>query len=154
MFSSVRAVFFRLCAWSVLAIGIFAASCAVAGGTPIRLVVVTSADSRIGPLTRPMIRKIYLGSSAGIASQPIHPLINQSNRLLYEMFLQKVLFMSKETYERHMRHSKFAAGTLLPVSYRSEARLLKHLNAHPDSISYVPDHVAAQWPAMRVVARL
>lgn len=152
MFDSVRAAFFRLCAWSVLA-SFFAAPCAVAGGTPIRLVMVTSADSRIGPLTRPMIRKIYLGS-AGMPSRPIYPLINQSNRLLHEMFLQKVLFMSKETYERHMRHSKFPVGTLLPVSYRSEARLLKHLNAHPDSISYVPDHVAAQWPAMRVVARL
>lgn len=146
--------FFRLLLAGAVAVGFFAAPSAWAEDPPLRLVIVTGAHSRIGALSRPMLRKIYLGSSSGVSSRSIHPLINQSNRMLHEMFLQKVLFMSKKTYERHLRYTKFPSDMVLPVAYRSEARLIEYLNAHPNSITYLTEQAAAQWPSMRVVTRL
>lgn len=146
--------FFRLLLAGVVATYFFTAPSASAGDPPLRLVMVTSAHSRIGSLSHPMLRKIYLGSSPGVTSQVIHPLINQSNRMLHEVFLQKVLFMSIKTYERHLRHKKLSSDTVLPVAYRSEARLIEYLNAHPDSITCLTEQVAAQLPSVRVVTRL
>ena len=147
-------LFFRLLLAGVVAVSLFAAPSAWAGDPPLRLVMVTSAHSRIGALSLPMLRNIYLGSSSGVSSQSIRPLINQSNRMLHEVFLQKVLFMSKKTYERYLRHKKLPSDTVLPVAYRSEAGLIEYLNAHPDSITYLTEQAAAQWPSMRVVTRL
>lgn len=84
----------------------------------------------------------------------LQPLINKSNRVLNEMFLQKVLFMSQKTYERHLRHTKFLTNTVLPVTYRSEVKLIEYLNAHPDSITFLTEQAAAQRPTLRVVMRL
>lgn len=121
---------------------------------PLRLVIVTSVHSHIKVLSSPVLRKIYLGSAATVGSQSIQPLINKSNRLLAEMFLQKVLFMSQNTYERHLRHTQFPVGTVLPVTYRSEAKLIEYLNLHPNSITCLTEQAAAKRPSLRVVMRL
>ncbi len=101
-----------------------------------------------------MLRIIYMGTSSAVSSQSIRPLINQSNGMLHEVFLQKVLFMSKNTYERYLRQTKFSSNTVMPMAYRSEARVIEYLNAHPDSITYLTEEAAAQWPDLRVVTRL
>lgn len=121
---------------------------------PLRLVIVTSAHSRIDGLNYPVLRKIYLGSVSSVSAYPIYPLINQSNRLLHEMFLQKVLFMSQNTYKHHLHHTKFPTDTVLPIAYRSEDKLIAHLNAHPGSITYLTERAAAIRPSVRVVMRL
>lgn len=145
---------FRLLLLRIVVAYIFALPRAFAEDQPLQLVIVTSQQSRIKALSGPVLRKVYLGSVSGISFQPIHPLINQSNRMLHEMFLQKVLFMSKNTYERHLRHTKFPTGTVLPIHYRSEAKLIEYLNAHPDSITCLTEQAAAKKPSLRVVMRL
>lgn len=127
---------------------------AYAADQPLQLVIVTSQQSSIKALSGPVLRKVYLRSASGIGFQPIQPLINQSNRMLQEMFLQKVLFMSQNTYERHLRHTKFPTGTVLPVDYRSEVKLIDYLNAHPNSITCLTEQAAAKRPSLRVVMRL
>ena len=146
--------FLRLLLSGIAAAYFFASTSALAENPPLQLVMVTSAHSRIEALSRLMLRKIYLGLPSGVSSQSIHPLINQSNWMLHEVFLQKVLFMSKKAYERHLRHTKFSSNTVLPVAYRSEARLIEYLNAHPDSITFLTEQTAAQLPSVRVVTRL
>lgn len=132
----------------------FALPCASAEDQPLQLVIVTSQQSSIKVLSGPVLRKVYLGAAYGIGLQPIQPLINQSNRMLHEMFLQKVLFMSQTTYERHLRHTKFPTGTVLPVAYRSEVKLIDYLDTHPDSITCLTEQAAAKRPSLRVVMRL
>ena len=132
---------------------LFLAPFACAVDTPLRLVVVTSVHSPFGTLNRGQIRKIYLGSS-DVTPKSIQPLINQSDRMLHEMFLQKVLFMSEKAYERYVRHKNFPSDTVMPVTYRSEDRLIEYLNAHPNAITCLSEQTAAQWPSLKVVTRL
>lgn len=145
---------FRLLLLGIVAAYLFALPRASAEDRPLQLVIVTSQQSSIKVMSGPLLRKVYLGSASGIGFQPIQPLINQSNRMLQEMFLQKVLFMSQNTYERHLRHTKFPTGTVLPVAYRSEVKLIDYLNAHPNSITCLTEQAAAKRPSLRVVMRL
>lgn len=145
---------FLLLILQMLVAYLFAAPGAHAGEQSLRLVIVTSAHSRIGVLNYPMLRKIYLGSVSAVGTRPIYPLINQSNGLLHEMFLQKVLFMSQNTYKHHLLHTKFPADTVMPLAYRSEDKLIAYLNTHPDSITCLTEQAAAKRPSLRVVMRL
>lgn len=144
---------FRLLLFGIVAAYIFFTPSARAEAPSTQLVIVTSVHSRIQVLSAPLLRKIYMGSASNVGSQ-FHPLINQSDRVLHEMFLQKVLFMSQSTYERHLRHTKFSSGTVLPVAYRSEVKLIEYLQAHPDSITCMTQQMAAKTPSLRVVMRL
>ncbi len=121
---------------------LFLAPFACAVDTPLRLVIVTSVHSPVGTLSPGQLRKIYLGSS-DVTPQSIQPVINDSDRMLHEMFLQKVIFMSEKAYERYVRHKKFPSGTLMPVTYRSEDRLIEYLNAHPNAITCLSEQTAA-----------
>lgn len=131
-----------------------AAQFAVAGTPPLRLVIVTHVTSSIGVLSQAQARKIYLGVPLDVGGKSVQPLINRSNQELYEVFLQKVLFMSAKAYERHMAHAEFAADVHTPLVYRSESKLIDYLNAHPNSIACLTEQSAVHSPSLRVIARL
>lgn len=138
----------------VIAACLLTAQFAFADNGRLGLVMVTSVASSIGTLNRHQIRKVYLGSPSDAINHPIQALINRSDSLLYEMFLQKLLFMSTKAYERHVRHLQPALGTVLPRDYRSESRLVDYLKSHPDSIAFMTARTASQLPGLRVIARL
>lgn len=145
---------FKFCLLQMVRAYLLVASSAFAGEQPQRLVIITHAHSRIEVLNYPLLRKIYLGSASAVGTRPVYPLINQSNSVIYEMFLQKVLFMSQNTYEHHLHHAKFPKGTVVPIAFRSEDKLLAYLSAHPGSITCLTEQAAAKMPSVRVVMRL
>ena len=133
---------------------LIATQCAFAETTPLRLVIVTNVASDIDILSQTQIRKIYLGAPGRVSDKAVQPLVNRSNRVLHEIFLQKVLFTSAKTYEHHITHRKFAAGAPSPLVYRSESKLIDYLTSHPNSIACLPEQEAAKLPSLRVIARL
>lgn len=140
--------------WAVIGGCLLTAQFAYAENSTLHLVLVTSVSSSINVLNRNQIRKIYLGSPLAEIARPIQPLINHSNGMLHEMFLQKVLFMSTKAYERHVRDVKPSSRAVLPISYRSESRLIAYLKLHPDSIAFLTEQKAAQLSSLKVVSRL
>ncbi|MEQ6341128.1 MAG: hypothetical protein M3A44_05595 [Gammaproteobacteria bacterium] len=57
------------------------------------MVLVAGANAYIPPLTSAEVRKLFLGVVIIKDGQRIEPLLNLTNPLLHEVFLQKVIFM-------------------------------------------------------------
>jgi len=101
------------------------------------LVLVVNARSDMRPLTLQEVRKIYLGASMVVNGQVVKPLLNLSDETLYEVFLQKVMFMSAQAYQRQLVRRFLHAQGRRPVVYRDQARLLAALAGDPYAVTYV-----------------
>ena len=123
----------------------------VQSATTRQLVLVAAADSPIPPLTTSEIRHIYLGFPLEKAGLRITPLRNQSDGLLYEVFLQKILFMSAQRYERQLLSQSFRSGTRRPESYKNWDTLLAELHATAGCVSFAWLHSVQDHNDLRVV---
>jgi len=102
-----------------------------------QLVLVATARAPIAAMSNSDVRRIYLGLRDSTGSQRSVPLGNRSDPLLYEVFLQKVIFMSARNYERQIISHVYQTGNQRIVMYDSKGDLLQHLANDPDSVSYM-----------------
>src|SRR5665647_535567 len=75
-----------------------------------RIAIVASSHSGIKAISAKEVRRAYLGASIVLNGIEIKPLLNQTDKLVGEVFLQKVLFMSAEAYERLQLARAFRGG--------------------------------------------
>lgn len=125
----------------------------MANAEPLQLVVVTHKSSAFQTLTDAEIREIYLGNRRAHRGITIRPLFNNSKEHIREAFLQKTLFMSEGTYRHYALDRAFAREQKIKL-YRSESRLLRDLQAAPNSISFIPATSAAKLRSVKIVATL
>ncbi len=127
---------------------------AYAGGVR-SLVLVADARSDMPPLTLREVRKAYLGITVVRNGQRIQPLLNRTDEVLYEIFLQKVMFMSSQAYQRQlMKRFLHAKGRALRV-YRYRAKLFAALAEEPLAVTYLMwRNEAARHPNLKVVSEL
>jgi hypothetical protein len=118
------------------------------------LVLVASARSVIRQLSPEETRKLYLGVPMLIDSQRVHPLRNNSDPTVQEMFMQKVMFMSTPAYERQILSRVFRMGGTRPQAYAELRELLKALEGDPAAVTYLPRDVAAARPGLKIVGEL
>lgn len=118
------------------------------------LVQVTATSSPISSLTPMEIRKAYLGVAITVNGETVQPLRNASDPILEEAFLQKVLFMSRESYERLLLTKVMHGGSVRPAKYDSEAQLLNVLSSNRAAITYMWTEKASAKPGIKVVAEL
>lgn len=67
-----------------------------------RLVLVTNNDTPISPLGINQLRRLFLGFPIYIAKTRLHPVRNMTDPVMYEVFLQKVIYMSSNIYENQL----------------------------------------------------
>ena len=115
------------------------------------LVIVTTADSPIQSLTPAEVRKLYLGVPLVAYGIEVLPVLNRSDPELQEMFLQKVLFMSGQVYERRMLAKLYREGGNRIADIDARAQLQPMLAADPRRITYV--RRGDVGPAMKVIAQ-
>lgn len=115
------------------------------------LVLVASVRSPIEALTLAETRKLYLGVPLLVGQQRVHPLRNNTNAVVQEIFMQKVLFMSTPTYERQVLSRVFRMGGTRPPEYASLRELLAALEADPNAVTYVLRAFAELQPGLKVV---
>ena len=115
------------------------------------LVLVASVGSPIESLTLAEARKLYLGVPLLVGQQRVHPLRNNTNAVVQEIFMQKVLFMSTPTYERQVLSRVFRMGGTRPAEYASVRELLAALDADPSAVTYVLRAFAELQPGLKVV---
>lgn len=115
--------------------GLFSAAALAADGR--RLVLVSRLDSNIAPLTAPEVRRLYLGVPLFVNGKPVQPLRNTSDPVIEEAFLQKVLFMSRESYERALLSKVLHSGGTRPTTYTSENPLLQTIENNPNAVTYI-----------------
>ena len=115
------------------------------------LVLVTANDSQIETLQPDLFRKLFLAVPVVLNNQKLIPLINTSDDLLYEVFLQKVVYMSERYYERMLISKTFRTGRLRPARYSNNTKLVKALKSIPGSISFMWSTTAEKEKYIRIV---
>jgi hypothetical protein len=102
-----------------------------------QLTLAASAASRIPELSVQETRKLYLGVPVEKNGTTIKPLLNESDPLLYEVFLQRVTFMSAEAYERQVRAIVFRLGGQRPEIFTDRQGLVESLLRQPNAVTFV-----------------
>lgn len=102
-----------------------------------QLVLVAAGRATIPAMSHGDVRRAYLGLRDSSGSQRSVPLGNRSDPLLYEVFLQKVIFMSARNYERQILSHVYQSGNQRLVMYENKDDVVKHLSNDSDAISYM-----------------
>ncbi len=112
--------------------------CGVLHAEARRLVLVTATpELRQVQLSRKEIRKLYLGRAIVKDGRRLVPLINTSDALGYQIFLQKIMLMSAHSYERFLLSKVFRSGGARPERFTSPPALIQSLRAQPGTITYM-----------------
>ena len=120
-----------------------------------RLVLVADARSNLPPLTLRELRRAYLGVPVLKAGQRLQPLINLTDERLYEVFLQKVMHMSSQTYQRQLTSRFLRAKGRRPPIYRNLNSLLEVLSKEHNAITYILwDEAAKKDAGLKIIAVL
>jgi len=100
------------------------------------------------------LRKAYLGLPVEHESMAVEPLRNLSDPLLYDVFLQKVVFMSRRSYERELLSRVFRLGGTRPVELSAIEQVVAALHAHPGAVTFMWEDTASGLDNVRVVQTL
>ena len=115
-----------------------------------RIVIVTSAGSSIKAISAKEVRRAYLGATIVLDSVEIKPLLNRTDKLAGEVFLQKILFMSAEAYERQLLARAFR-GESRPRAYENCTDLLAALQNDNATITFMLYGAAMTTPGIRII---
>src|SRR5665647_2583032 len=115
-----------------------------------RIAIVASSHSGIKAISAKEVRRAYLGASIVLDGVEIKPLLNQTDKLAGEVFLQKVLFMSAEAYERQLISRSFQGGSR-PKVYENLTDLLAALHSDNATITFMLYETAINNPGIRII---
>lgn len=102
-----------------------------------RHLVLVSASTDVPVLSPLELQKLFLGMPISKNNKRLWALRNQSEALLYEVFLQKAVFMSAKTYEHQVLAQVFESGSQRPPVYKDTDKLVEALHNKPFSLSYM-----------------
>ncbi len=139
----------RLCLLLVLLIP--SIGTALAEETP---VLVSSRSAPAFQLTRKEVRLLFMGLPVTKDSRSLQALLNISDPLAYQVFLQKVIYMSAQNYEKRLLSKVFRLGGRRPPKFRDQKQLLRALTTRPDTVSFMWESRARQHPQLRIVTPL
>ena len=101
------------------------------------LVLATSATSDLPALTMQEARKLFLGVPLEKNGERFIPLLNTSDSLTYEVFLQKVAFMSSSAYEAQTVSIVFRLGGKRPESFSDLKTLVQTLQQNQRAVTFL-----------------
>jgi len=101
------------------------------------LLLVSSENAELESLSHADVRKLFLGVPMTNDQVRLKPLLNASDPLITEVFLQQIVFMSKRQYERQLLSRVFRLGDQRPPEYENIEMLAKALLDTPGSLSYM-----------------
>ena len=140
--------------WLVLAMtGLLFTGPAAAQNEASRLVLVASSSSPIEALAPSEVRRLYLGVPHEVAGRGISPL-RFTQAQTQEVFLQKVMFMSLQAYERQIVSQTFRSGHTRPFETADLSSLTESLLANPMAVSYLPESDARKAAGLKIIGDL
>ncbi len=117
-------------------------------------VLVAATETPVAKFTNKELRLLYLGYPVTRGKLRFEPLINQSNEITYQFFLQKIMFMSEQSYNRKLVTRVFRHGGERPSSYKQRALLISELRNNSNAITFMQPDVAAKIEGVQVVQHL
>ena len=118
-----------------------------------RIAIIVNAASGITTISAKEVRRAYLGASIVLNGIETKPLLNQSDKLASEVFLQRIMFMSDEAYERQLISRTFQGG-IRPKAYESLPALLSALHNDNAAITFMLYETAIKIPGIRIIGKL
>ena len=118
------------------------------------LVLVASVESEFRALSAEDVRRLYLGAPLPKGDQPLQPLLNATDPLLEEVFLQKVIFLSSQAYRQRWLSRTFRAGVPQPADYESESALVQAVASSKFAVTFMWERDLANQPRLRKVLEL
>jgi hypothetical protein len=120
----------------------------------LRLLLITRAEYKPLPLDRNELRRLFLGMPVYRNGEKLIPLINKSEELCYQVFLQSVVGLSQKRYERSLISGLYRQGVVAPVVYEDKKNLLKDLSKKDRTISVMFDQGEGKEKAFNVVQEI
>ncbi|MEK7716521.1 MAG: hypothetical protein AAB322_02075 [Pseudomonadota bacterium] len=118
-----------------------------------KLVLVAGGQSAAAVLSPEEVRKLYLGVAVTKDGKTFLPLCNHTDMVAYEVFMQKIMYMSGPAYERALITRLVRTMSSRPPEYAAERDLLQALAATPSAVTYMWAD-KAQAAGLKVVAEL
>lgn len=118
------------------------------------LVLVSGAHSNVPQLTPSEVRKLFLGVVLIKNGQRIEPLWNATEPLLNEVFLQKIIFMSGDNYQRQLNARIAATGDPRPQEYSDRWQLISALRNRRGSVSFMWNKDVRPQMGLKVIQEL
>lgn len=144
---SLRIVLMLLAAWA----GTYGHAYA---GKARTVVLVADARSNLAELSQRDLRKLYLGFAYADAEGDLIAVRNESDDLLYQVFLQKVLYMSARTYERQLATRSMHAGMKQPDQIFDHNGVASYLQRSSNVVTFMWADDALLLPQLKVVQTL
>ncbi len=116
-----------------------------------RMVLVSAGQTEVAPLTRQELRRLFLGVPIVRDGHALQPLRNGTDPLLYEIFLQKVVFLSARNYEHQMLSQVFRQGGQRAPLYTRMDELVDALKTRPGAVTYMWANTAETLPGIRII---
>lgn len=102
-----------------------------------QLFLVSSKQMSITPLSSNEIKKLFLSIPVTRQGKKLSPILNQSNALTYQIFLQTVMGRSANTYEKQLLSRVYASGIAPPPVISDLNELYNTLLAKPGVVSFM-----------------
>ncbi len=118
---------------------------------PGAVVVAVAKGSPLQRLTLEALRRAFLGLPVERDGVRVLPLVNRSDPLLYEIFLQKVVFLSARSYTRLLLSRTLRTGAPRPPEYTDVAALREALAARPGAVAVLWARDVHADPRLRVL---
>ncbi|VAW65136.1 hypothetical protein MNBD_GAMMA11-2130 [hydrothermal vent metagenome] len=123
-------------------------------GRNMALVLITASDYPLEKLSASEVRRLFINEPVVLKQQKITPLINTSDELQYEIFLQKVVYMSERYYERMLISKTFRRGRARPERFSDNNELVNALVSISGSVSVMWRETAEKEKRIRIVQTL
>jgi len=136
----------------VLMIFLLGTNSIFADNGPQKMVLVSS--SAIPAFTPRELRRFYLGASVTKQGNLLTPIRNKSDNLLYEVFLQKVISMSDNRYERFLIKRVYRGAGSSPRSIKTAAKLNKFLLLRSNAVSFMWEADAKKISGIKIIQPL
>jgi hypothetical protein len=118
------------------------------------VVLVVRADSPVRDLSSVEVRKLFLGVPVLVDGKLLHPLRNRSDLRLDDIFLQQIVAMSQEAYDRQILVGLNRQGWVRPADVGSVVRIIEDLYADPQAVSYMWLRDVEHNPRLKVLRTL
>ena len=115
------------------------------------VVLVVRADSPVADLSSVEVRKLFLGVPVLVDGKLLHPIRNRSDARLDDIFLQQIVTMSQEAYDRQILVGLNRQGWVRPAEAGSVVRVIEALYADPQAVSYMWRRDVEHNPRLKVL---
>ena len=123
----------------------------LAAGEARQLVLVASVDSPGRSLSSLETRMLYLGYAVQRGRVALRPVRNLSSARVNDVFLQHVVAMTANAYERRVLVAMLQKGREPPLEVRSVPELVRVLERDPRAVSYLWQEEALRYPGLQVL---